>query len=154
MLKTPKQKADGEKSEKLKTEMLKVSVFQRFSVLAFCIVAFQLFSVSPCTALEYRWSTGSYRIYITGPGSATLSDVRTAVPKAPLEQVSPGVWHLRANLVVENGARLALYGTKIGGDCNELRLQSNNNGTNNAYVYLSADWGTLDIRSTKIISWD
>jgi parallel beta-helix repeat protein len=132
---------------------LRRSMF-RVQCSMFALLAFWLLSISPCTALEYRWSTGSYRIYITGPGSATLSDVRTAVPKAPLEQVSPGVWHLRANLVVENGARLALYGTKIGGDCNELRLQSNNNGTNNAYVYLSADWGTLDIRSTKIISWD
>ncbi len=130
--------------------------FQRLSFSAFqffLFLAFQLFSFS-AHAIEYRWSTGSYRIYITGPGSATLSDVRTALPKAPLEQVSPGIWHLRANLVVENGARLALYGTKIGGDVNQLRLQSNNTGATNEYVYLSADWGTLDIRSTQITSWD
>ena len=104
--------------------------------------------------LDYRWSTGSYRIYITGPGSASLSDVKTFLPKAPLEQVSPGVWHLRANLVVEQGARLVLYGTKIGGDVNQLRLQSNNNGTNYAVINILADWGNIDIRSTSITSWD
>ena len=105
-------------------------------------------------AATFRWSAGSYRIYVTGPGTVTLSDIKAGMPNALLTQVTPGVWHLRANLVMENGARLALHGTKIGGDVNELRLQSNNDGAPNAYIYVSADWGTLDIRSTKITSWD
>jgi len=84
----------------------------------------------------------------------TLSDVKVGMPTAPLAQVAPGIWHLRANLVMENGAKLLLHGTKLGGDVNQLRLQSNNTGESNAFVYLSADWGFLDIRSTSIISWD
>ena len=106
------------------------------------------------SGVSYRWSESSYRIYVTGPGTVTLSDIKAGMPNALLTQVAPGVWHLKANLVMENGARLLLHGTKIGGDVNQLRLKSNNNGENNAFVYLSADWGTIDIRSTSIISWD
>src|SRR6059058_4918921 len=83
-------------------------------------------------AVTFRWSTNSYRIYVTGPGSATLSDIKAALPKVPLTQVAPGVWHLRAELQADNGARLVLHGTKLGGDVNQLRLQSNNTfDTNN-----------------------
>lgn len=124
--------------------------------LARCSVAalFLLFSTSAASGVSFRWSATSYRIYVTGPGSATLSDVKAGMPNSQLTQVSPGVWHLRANLVMEHGARLVLHGTKIGGDVNELRLQSNNTGESNAYVYVSADWGSIDIRSTSITSWD
>ena len=113
-----------------------------------------LLSLSASWGVSFRWSAGSYRIYVTGPGTATLSDIKAGMPNALLTQVSPGVWHLRANLVMENGARLLLHGTKIGGDVNELRLQSNNTGESNAFVYVSADWGSIDIRSTAITSWD
>ena len=105
-------------------------------------------------AVTFRWSSNSYRIYVSGPGSATLSDIKAALPKVPLEQVSPGVWHLRAELQVDSGGRLALHGTKLGGDVNQLRLQSNNTFDTNNIVFLSADYGTLDIRSTSITSWD
>ena len=121
----------------------------------YCFVALlTLLSSSAAFGATFRWSAGSYRIYVTGPGSATLSDIKAGMPNALLTQVTPGVWHLRANLVMENGARLVLHGTKIGGDVNELRLQSNNTGESNAFVYVSADWGSIDIRSTSITSWD
>ncbi|HWN94768.1 MAG TPA: right-handed parallel beta-helix repeat-containing protein [Methylomirabilota bacterium] len=110
--------------------------------------------MSAAWGVSYRWSAGSYRIYVTGPGTVTLSDVRAGMPNAPLAQVAPAVWHLRANLVMENGARLLLHGTKIGGDVNQLRLQSNNTGESNAFVHVTADWGSIDIRSTSITSWD
>lgn len=113
-----------------------------------------LLSASAAFGVSYRWSAGSYRIYVTGPGTVTLSDVKVGMPNAPLTQIAPGVWHLRANLVMEKGAKLLLHGTKLGGDVNQLRLQSNNTGETNAFIYLSADWGTLDIRSTSITSWD
>ena len=113
-----------------------------------------LLSITASFGVSFRWSAGSYRIYVTGPGTATLSDIKAGMPNALLTQVSPGVWHLRANLVMEDGARLLLHGTKIGGDVNELRLQSNNTGESNAFVYVSADWGNIDIRSTSITSWD
>jgi len=84
---------------------------------------------SAAFGMTFRWAASSYRIYVTGPGSAMLSDLKAALPNAPLTQVAPGVWHLRADLQVENGATLVLYGTKIGGDVNQLRLQSNNSLT-------------------------
>ena len=127
----------------------------RTSTARYCIAALLAFvSVSTVPGATFRWSESSYRIYVTGPGSATLSDIKAGMPNAKLTQVTPGVWHLRANLVMEKGARLVLHGTKIGGDVNELRLQSNNDGSSNAFVYLSADWGSIDIRSTSITSWD
>lgn len=113
-----------------------------------------LAGVASASAVSFRWSSGSYRIYVEGTGSAMLSDVKAALPNAPLFQTSPGVWHLRANLQVADGATLIIHGTKIGGDCNELRLQSNNNADSNAVAFISVDWGFMDIRSTKITSWD
>lgn len=109
---------------------------------------------SQLQAVTYRWSSSTWRIYVEGPGSATLSDVKQAMPNAALDQVSPGVWHLRANLYVSAGANLILHGTKIGGDVNELRLASNNTGESNEFVNITADYGNISIRSTKVISWD
>ena len=121
-----------------------------------------LWSCCGASAVNIHWSSGASsippkppRIYITGPGVASLSDIKTAQPNAPLAQVSPGVWILRAELVVEKGAKLVLYGTRIGGDVNQLRLQSNNRGDPlRDIVFISADYGTIDIRSTSITSWD
>jgi parallel beta-helix repeat protein len=106
---------------------------------------------------EFRWANSSQRIYVTGPGSATLTDIKAALPTAPLTLVGPAsnrVWYLGVNLFVENGARLNLYGPAIGGDVAELRLKSNNTGDSNDIVELRADWGWLDIRNTRITSWD
>ncbi len=109
---------------------------------------------APGFGATFRWAASSYRIYVTGPGSAMLSDIKAALPNAPLTQVAPAVWHLRADLQMENGATLVLHGTRLGGDVNQLRLQSNNWLTTNNNVSLTADWGNIDIRSTAITSWD
>jgi len=113
----------------------------------------------------FRWASSSQRIYVTGPGSATLSEIKAALPNAPLFQVNPPqpgvvanpsnlVWYLGANLFVENGARLDLHGPVSGGDVAELRLKSDNTPEAGAVVELRADWGWLDIRDTRITSWD
>lgn len=131
-----------------------------------CLLA--LWFTATAGAVTNHWAEGNSdpnpanwkppRIYITGTGQndvQSLSDVKTAVPKAPLEQIAPGVWHLRAELVVEKGAKLVLHGTKIGGDVNQLRLQSNNRGDPlHDIVFIRADYGSIDIRSTSITSWD
>jgi parallel beta-helix repeat protein len=119
-----------------------------------CVLGLALCLAESASGVTFHWSASSYRIYVTGPGTASLSDVKAAVPNAPLTQVAPAVWHLRANLVVEQGAKLVLHGTKIGGDVNVLRLQSNNTTDTNAILYISVDYGTIDIRSTSITSWD
>ncbi len=63
------------------------------------------------------------------------------------------VWFLGANIILQNGAVLTLYGDEAGGDVNELRLKSNNNSLSD-YVRISGSWGNIDIRNTKITSWD
>ncbi len=110
-------------------------------------------NVAATHGATFRWASSSNRIYVTGPGVVTLSGIKAALPKAPLVQVAPGIWHLRANLLIEQGGGLQLYGTSIGGDADELRLQSNNTN-DSAFVHISADYGSIDIRSTKVTSWD
>src|SRR6185436_9774963 len=113
-----------------------------------------VFGFLPAKAVEIRWASASNRIYVTGPGAASLSQIKAAQDQAPLEQLPNGVWHLRANLIVEEGAQLVLHGTGAGGDVDELRLQSNNSGNSNRFIFISADWGSISIQGTSISSWD
>ena len=96
-------------------------------------------------------------IYVSGGGSATLSNIKAALPGAPLEMVDPTnqIWLLRANLVVQNGSTLVLHGSAAGGDVNELRLLSINSVTPcDCDVSMKTDWGNLDINGARITSWD
>jgi mannuronan 5-epimerase len=95
-------------------------------------------------------------ILVRGPGLNTLSDIKKALPQAPLIQVdhSRHIWFLSADIELHDGATLVLHGTNIGGDTNELRLKSQNSRAPGSQVYISADWGTIDINNTKITSWN
>lgn len=127
-----------------------------FSVLAlFFAGSVDVSADASCTAEAVRWSTSTNRLYISGPVRCSLSDIRAIRgDKSPVNTVSTesGVWLLESNIVLQNGATLILHGTAIGGDVDELRLKSNNEA--NGIVYIRADWGNVDIRSTKVISWD
>jgi parallel beta-helix repeat protein len=85
-----------------------------------------------------------------------LTDIHAALPHAPLELVDAAnkIWHLRNNLKLEQGATLVLHGSAAAGDVNQLRLQSNNTSDPGAILWVRAQWGTIDIQSTKITSWD
>jgi parallel beta-helix repeat protein len=111
---------------------------------------------SPALAATYRFASTSNRIYVENGGSATLSDIKAALPNAPLDLVDPanGVWLLRGNLLITDGCEMVLHGASAGGDVNELRLQSNNSSTPGSFVSVTADWGSIDIQGTKITSWD
>lgn len=106
----------------------------------------------------FRWSASSNTISVAEGGAATLSAIKAALPNAPLDlvDVSNRVWLLRANLEVRDGTKLLLHGSSAGGDVNELRLQSvNSYGTGCGCVAaIIADYGTIDIRDTKVLSWD
>ncbi len=106
-----------------------------------------------CDSSHFRWASSSGNFYITGPVTCTLTDINTVNRPEVLELVDPDnhVWMLRANLRLEKGARLDLHGTAIGGDVDELRLASPGAYGN---VIIRADYGTIDIRSTVITSWD
>src|SRR5262245_22277027 len=124
----------------------------------------QLKLVGPATALvllcgpvhsaTFRWASSSNRIYVENGGSVTLSDIKTALPNVPLDLVDPanGVWLLRANLQIADGSVLVLHGSVAGGDVNEFRLLSNN--SSNGFVSVTADWGAIDLKSTRVTSWD
>jgi parallel beta-helix repeat protein len=104
----------------------------------------------------FRFASSSNRIYVEGGGSATLSNIKAALPNAPLDLVDPAnaVWLLRANLFIADGSVIVFHGTAIGGDVNEFRLQSNNSSATNSFVSVTADYGGIDIASTRILSWD
>jgi poly(beta-D-mannuronate) C5 epimerase len=116
------------------------------------LAVLMLVTLNPSWAATYRYSTSNNRIYAEGGGSATLSAIKAALPSAPLDLVDATnrIWLLRANLYVAQGTKLMLNGSAASGDVNELRLKSDSGG----FVELMADHGTLDIRSTRIRSWD
>jgi len=109
-----------------------------------------------CTSANIRWAGSSNRIYITGNVLCSLSEIKALGPSSiPLTLVdSVGqIWFLGANVFLREGAKLVLHGSPVGGDVDELRFKSNNLNINN-FVIIQADWGTVDIDSTKITSWD
>jgi hypothetical protein len=106
-------------------------------------------------AASFKYSVAQNKIYVYGTGSATLSNIKSALPGAPLSVVDSinKIWLLSANLIVQDGCTLVLNGGATG-DVNQLRLLSLNTGASNSIVYIQADWGILDINNTKITSWD
>jgi parallel beta-helix repeat protein len=103
-----------------------------------------------CAADNVRWAGSSNTLYLTGPVACTLTELDKLVPKAPLDQPSPGVWTLGSNLRLGDGARLDLNGPDVGGDVRQLRLRSDGGGI----VWVRAQWGTISLRRTSVTSWD
>src|SRR5689334_12056803 len=104
-------------------------------------------------AVTYRYASSSNRIYVESGGTTTLTQIRASTPSLPASALtrSGNVWTLNAQLWVADGVTLALHGSAIGGDVDELRLRSNSGSD---FVYLHAEYGTLDIDSTRIRSWN
>lgn len=104
----------------------------------------------------FRWSSSNQRIYVTGPGSAYLSDIKFALPTVPLTLLDSNnlVWYLGADLYVVNGGHLKLHGPQVGGDVSELRLKSDTTTAAHNFVEIRSDWGWLDLENIKVTSWD
>lgn len=121
-------------------------------ILPCSVLLLTLLLAPPALAATFRYSTSSDRLYVENGGTATLTQIKAALPKAPLDLVDAGarVWLLRTNLYVEDGTTLLLHGVAVGGDVNELRLKSDSSG----FVQLAADQGSIDIRSTNVRSWN
>src|SRR5580765_4028666 len=92
------------------------NMIRKLRPLATGCVALLLLS-SEAFAATFRFASTSNRIYVESGGSATLSDIKAALPNAPLDLVDPanGVWLLRANLFIADGSVIVLPGTAIGG---------------------------------------
>ena len=102
--------------------------------------------------VTYRYASSENRIYVESGGPTTLTEIRANTPSLPAAALSRSgdVWLLAAKLHIEDGSTLVLHGSAVGGDVDELRLKSDSGG----FVYLWAEYGTLDIESTRIRSWD
>lgn len=128
-----------------------------FLVLSGLLVPGWVQAATPCAAANIRWSATSNRLYVSGDVRCTLTQIRdlatTGVPLT-LVDATHHVWLLGSDLVLEGGATLALDGSAIGGDVDELRLLSNNSYAGTARVEICAQWGNLLIRSTRVTSWD
>jgi poly(beta-D-mannuronate) C5 epimerase len=106
-------------------------------------------AAATCNA-PVRYSATSDTIYLTS-GTSTLSAIKAACPSAPLTQVTPKVWQLDADLVVQSGATLNL---DAAGDVTELRLQSLPSGLQNEVSALIAQYGVLNLTGVKVTSWN
>jgi parallel beta-helix repeat protein len=100
----------------------------------------------------YRYASSSNRIYVENGGTATLTSIRASTPSLPASALvrSGNVWTLNAELRIEDGTTLVLHGSAVGGDVDELRLKSDSSSEVNVW----AEYGTIDIESTKIRSWN
>ena len=106
-------------------------------------------------AASYRYVSSQNLIVVEHGASATLSSIKAALPRAPLALVDreKRIWLLSANLLVSGGGTLRLHGKRAGGDVEELRLKSDNDGKG-GFVSVTADHGFIDIKATRVTSWD
>lgn len=112
---------------------------------------------------DIRYASTTKRVYVerngTRGGCVTLSDI-WELEKGALHPINPrtnkraraptGVWLLTEELYVSDGVTLQVHGTARGGDCDELRLLSDEN----TFINLRAHGGILSFLGTKVISWD
>ena len=116
------------------------------------LLAVLLLSSTDLWAATYRYASSSNRIYVENGGTTTLTQIRASTPSLPAGALtrSGNTWYLAAELRIEDGVTLLLHGSAIGGDVDELRLKSDSGGE----VNLWAEYGTIDIDSTRIRSWN
>ncbi|MEW5853746.1 MAG: right-handed parallel beta-helix repeat-containing protein [Myxococcota bacterium] len=106
----------------------------------------------PCESASIMFSEAEQTVTLTGDMGCTPSEMADVVPEGALTTVPglPGVWMLRANVVLREGATLLLHGPRAGGDVEELRLLSTPAG----FISIQAAWGAVDIQGTRVTSWD
>jgi parallel beta-helix repeat protein len=108
-----------------------------------------------CTA-PVRYTASSNTIYLTGGKSFTPAQILAACPTAPLQLVDANTrtWLLSADLVVQQGSKLVLKGAKAGGQVDNLRIRSLASNKATEVQQITAGYGTIEIDSVKITSWD
>jgi poly(beta-D-mannuronate) C5 epimerase len=104
---------------------------------------------------QVRYAASTNTIYLQS-GTASLSDIKSSCPSAPLALADPAarVWQLDADLVIQNGATLNLHGSAAGGDVDTLRLRSGANTDKTQVSAITAQYGTVDIDTVLVTSWD
>ena len=106
-------------------------------------------------AAGYSWDRDQNLIVVDGV-AATPAALHAALPAAALAPVAgkSGTWLLGASILVRNGGTMRLSGRRAGGEVEVLRLRSDNSDAPGGFVSITADFGWIDIRSTRITSWD
>lgn len=124
----------------------------RYRALA---LTFLLLGSATAGAASLRYQADDNLIVVDGAWT-TLSAIKATLPHAPLTLVDPQrrIWLLSANVLLTNGGALRLYGRRAGGDVDELRLRSDNPPGRFGIISLTADHGVLDLRATRVLSWD
>jgi mannuronan 5-epimerase len=109
-----------------------------------------------CTS-PVKYAGSSNTIYLLTADTFTPSTIKALCPAAPLVEVDQAnhVWELRADLVLNNGATLALHGSKPGAPgVDVLRLRSLASTTSTEVSAITAHWGTIDVDGVDVTSWD
>ncbi|CAM9326086.1 unnamed protein product [Ectocarpus sp. 12 AP-2014] len=91
-----------------------------------------------CFTLTEIWESGSRPLYPLDPTTNERVDYVT------------GVWLLTEELYVTDGVILQVHGTDRGGDCDELRLLSDET----TFINLRAHGGSFSFLGTKVVSWN
>ncbi|CAM9699219.1 unnamed protein product [Scytosiphon promiscuus] len=92
-----------------------------------------------CFTLTQIWESGTRPLYPIDPSTNARVNVVT------------GVWLLTEELYVLDGVTLQqIHGTERGGDCDELRLLSDET----TFINLRAHGGSLSFLGTKVVSWN
>lgn len=108
--------------------------------------------------VSVRYASSSNRIYVESSdgssrgGCSSLTHIYETLgsEKSPLQPLGDDEWYLESELYVLDGITLEIFGTSVGGDCDYLKMKSDNTG----HVYIRAHGGSLDILSTEVSSWD
>lgn len=124
------------------------------TLVTFVMLAATCTSAWACVKTDTRWSATSNVLYIENPVSCTLTQLAAFVKPSELELIDPvqRIWLLKASIRITGGGSLILHGTAAGGDVNTLRMLSANSPAK--IIRINPRWGTVDIRSTHIQSWD
>jgi parallel beta-helix repeat protein len=123
-------------------------------LVAVCPAALFIAPAAACVKSDTRFAASSNTLYIETPVTCTPTQLAAFLKPSVLEQTSATnrTWLLKANLRITGGGTLLLHGSEIGGDTDEFRLLSNNSPA--SHVRINPRWGTLDIRWTRVRSWD
>lgn len=103
-----------------------------------------------------RYASTSNTTYLTEAKTYTLTDVAANCTSAPLRQVDAATktWLLSSDLVLQNGATLALKGSAAGGDVNTLRIRSRATNALAEVQAITAQYGTIEADAVTVTSWD
>ncbi len=103
----------------------------------------------------FRYAATSNIIYVDGD-VATLGLIKNTITNGPPCAGRPAVGNLATRRQLNCHQRRYVTSPRygVGGDVNQLRLKSNNSLAYDAVVEVRADFGTIDINSTTITSWD